>query len=87
MVPFRDSCFLISAWKQLLETQAPAETVFHVGNQTIPVQLVLEVLEGRQSEPVVVVAITEFLTTVMAEAVHTVRGRFAAGLDNPKAPR
>lgn len=79
---FRDSCFLIAAWRQFLETKAPEETIFYVGNKMIPARAVLEVLEGRSGEPAVVVAITEFLTTVMSEAVHTVRGRFAAGLDN-----
>jgi hypothetical protein len=56
--------------------------VFHVGNRKIPARVVLEVLEGRTVDPVVVDAITEFLTTVVVEAVRVVRGRFAAGLDN-----
>lgn len=82
MVPFRDSRFLIAAWKQLLETQSPGTAVFHVKGRKVTTQEVMAALEGKTMDLETISAITEFLTTVVAEAVHTVRGRFAAGLDN-----
>lgn len=80
MTRFRDSGFLIAAWTQLLETQSPKAPVFHVGARTITVREVLAILEEKTSDSEVVEAITRFLTEVMVEAVHTVRGRFAAGI-------
>ena len=87
MTQFRDSCFLIAAWTQSLETQSPEAPVFHVGPRTITVREVLAVLEGKASDSAVTEAIMKFLTEVVVEAVHTVRGRFAAGLDKPGVTR
>jgi hypothetical protein len=77
---FADSTFLIAAWQQYLETQAPGVGACASGSRVVTVGEVLAFFRGQVLDPVVEMAIGDHLIAVVAEACRTVRGRFAGGL-------
>lgn len=81
MNQFADSTFLIAAWRQLLETQAPGVgACVSSGGRVVTVAEAITCLRGQVVDPIVAVAIKEYLMAVVTEACRVVRGRFAVGL-------
>lgn len=80
MKQFVDSIFLIAAWRQLLETQAPGAGACVSGDRVVTVAEALACLRGQVVDPIVAIAVKEYLMAVVSEACRVVRGRFAIGL-------
>lgn len=82
MERFTDAHFIISAWRQLLETLPPSAAACYTADGTRPVTVteVLAVLSKQVVDTVVLVAINRQLTVFAEEAVHLAYGRFEVGL-------